>query len=107
MYLVSLSAFSCSNALPTDSPYFCSSFKTVATCYCTATGLPSGMCQSMPSLYSRMLSYFGSLKAACMYQQDQLHYSSAQDCIDNWNCYLNGGVDSKGRLCSATKLACQ
>lgn len=107
VYLMSISAFACTNALPTDSVGFCSSFRTVAVCYCTSSGVPSGMCQDMQKLYNRMLSYFGSLQAACLYQQDKLHYSSAQDCLDNWNCYLRGGTDSKGRLCSSTQQPCQ
>ncbi len=103
MYFFSLAAFSCSNAVPTDSPNFCASFKTVAPCYCTSSGLPSMMCQDMNVLYARMISVFGTLKKACEYQK----YTSPQDCIDNWNCYRNGGVDSRGRICSSNRKACQ
>jgi hypothetical protein len=100
----SLSAFAaCTNAVPTDNPAFCASFKTTAICYCTASGLPPMMCQDMNMLYARLVSVFGSLQKACEYQR----YTSPQDCMDNWNCYRLGGVDSRGRICSSTRLACQ
>ena len=103
MYFFSMSAFSCSNALPTNDVNFCPSFKSVATCYCTSSGLPAGMCQDMNALYNRMISVFGTLRKACEYQ----HYTSTQDCIDNWNCYRLGGIDSRGRLCSSNQQACK
>lgn len=105
LFLVSSSVFSfdCSKALPTDHPNFCPSFKTVAICYCTSSGLPAGMCQDMNALYNRMISVFGSLQRACEFQK----YTTPQDCMDNWNCYRFGGVDSRGRLCSSTQQACQ
>lgn len=102
LYFFSLSAFSCSSALPTDHVNFCSSFKTAATCYCTSSGLPAGMCQDMNALYNRLISVFGSLQKACEYQR----YTTTQDCMDNWNCYRFGGVDSHGRLCSSNRQAC-
>jgi hypothetical protein len=98
-----INVFSCPMALPTDNVNFCSSFKTAAICHCTSSGLPSGMCQDLNALYSRMISIFGSLKKACEYQK----HTSTQDCIDNWNCYRLGGVDSQGKLCSSTKLPCR
>ena len=103
MSLASFQMFACTNALPTDDSNFCSSFKAVATCYCTSSGLPSSMCQDMNALYYRMIGVFGSLQSACAYQG----YTSAQDCINNWSCYLYGGVDSTGRSCSSTQRACQ
>ncbi|KTD23818.1 Uncharacterised protein [Legionella lansingensis] len=102
-YCVALPAFACPNALPTNHPSFCASFKTAATCYCVSSGLPAGMCQDMNALYSRMISVFGSLQKACESQR----YTTPQDCMDNWNCYLYGGVDSRQRLCSGTRAACQ
>ena len=101
--LCNSAVFACSTALPTDDINFCSSFKAVATCYCTSSGLPSSMCQDMNALYYRMIGVFGSLQSACAYQG----YTSAQDCINNWSCYLYGGVDSTGRSCSSTQRACQ
>lgn len=95
-------SFACANALPTNDANFCASFKSVATCYCTSSGLPSGMCQDPNALYNRMLIVFGSLQRACAYQ----HYTTTQDCLNNWNCYLRGGIDSVGRLCSGNQRAC-
>ncbi|WP_173236757.1 hypothetical protein [Legionella antarctica] len=102
MYLFSLSVFSCPGALPTDHVNFCASFRTAATCYCTSSGLPAGMCQDMTALYNRLIGVFGSLQKACEYQR----YTTTQDCMDNWNCYRLGGIDSHGRLCSSNQLAC-
>lgn len=103
IYLFSISGFSCTNAQPTDSINFCSTFKAAATCYCTASGLPASMCQNMKVLNARMIIVFGSLQKACEYQ----HYTSTQDCINNWNCYLQGGKDSNGKLCSSTQRPCE
>ena len=97
----SLTALACPSALPTDDAAFCSSFTAAAICYCTAA-LPAAMCQDMNVLYQRMLITFGSLERACEYQK----YTDKQNCIDNWNCYLHGGIDSKGHLCSGTQAAC-
>ena len=102
-YLVSGLSLACPNALPTDNINFCTSFKSAATCYCTSSGLPAGMCQDMSALYSRMVMVFGSLQRACEYQK----YTTTQNCMDNWNCYLHGGRDSQAKLCSSTALACQ
>lgn len=104
MCFFSISAFAaCTNAVPTDNPAFCPSFKTAAICYCTASGLPAGMCQDMKILYARLISVFGSVQKACEYQK----YTTTQDCMDNWNCYRLGGVDSRGRICSSTGKSCQ
>lgn len=103
LYLISASALACDFAVPTDNPNFCPSFKAVAICHCTTSGLPAGICQDVNALYNRMLAVFGSLKRACEYQK----FTTPQDCMDNWNCYLKGGVDSRGRLCSGTQKACQ
>lgn len=98
----SINSFACTNALPTDNPTFCASFKTAAICYCTSSGLPGVLCQDMNVLYARMISVFGSLQRACEYQK----YTTTQDCMDNWNCYRLGGKDSRGRICSSTGKAC-
>ena len=96
MCLFSVSTFSCGNAVPTNDVNFCASFKKVATCYCTSSGLPAGMCQDMNMLYARMVSVYGSLDKACAAQP----YTTKQDCLDNWNCYRLGGVDSRGNYSS-------
>lgn len=102
LFFLSISASACPIAVPTSDSNFCSSFKSAATCYCTSSGLPSGMCQDMNALYNRMMIVFGSLQKACEYQ----HYTTPQDCIDNWTCYLRGGVDSRGSACSSTQMPC-
>lgn len=94
---------SCPQAVPTNDPNFCFSFKSVAECHCTTSGLPRGMCTDMQKIWDRMISVFGTLKAACNYQTD----TSPQTCIDDWNCYRIGGKDSRGRLCSATGKSCK
>lgn len=100
--IMNVAAFACDRALPTNDVNFCPSFKSVAICYCTSSGLPAGMCQDMNALYNRLLSTFGSLQKACEFQR----YTSTQDCMDNWNCYRVGGADSQGRLCRSSGLAC-
>lgn len=92
----------CPSALPTNAPNFCASFKSVAKCYCTSSGLPAGMCEDMNQLALRLKAVFGSLENACKSQK----YTSAEDCMDNWNCYLNGGIDSRNRICSSNYRAC-
>lgn len=103
-FAASTLAFSaaCNVALPTNNPNFCASFKSVAQCYCTNSGLDAGYCENIATLGKRMVDYFGSIETACWYQK----YTSTQDCIDNWHCYLNGGVDSMGRACSGTGSQC-
>jgi hypothetical protein len=102
MSLLSTGLLACPKALPTDDVNFCSSFKSVATCYCTSSGLPSSLCQDTRVIYQRMIAMFQTLEKACEYQK----YTSKQDCMDNWNCYLFGGVDSRGRICSSTQKPC-
>ncbi|OGV28026.1 MAG: hypothetical protein A3F18_05090 [Legionellales bacterium RIFCSPHIGHO2_12_FULL_37_14] len=103
IFISSFAAFACPNALPVDDVNFCPSFKKAAVCHCTASGLPESLCQDMHILYERMIIMFKSLERACEFQ----HYTSKQDCIDNWRCYLVGGEDSLGRACSSTKLPCE
>lgn len=91
----------CPQALPTNHKNFCASFKKSAICHCSDS-LPDGMCQNMDTLYSRMISVFGSLEKACEYQKD----TATQTCIDDWNCYRKGGKDSQGRSCSSTGKKC-
>lgn len=103
--MISVSAYAisaCPVATDTNTPQFCSTFKTAAICHCTSSGLPQGMCTDIKKIYDRMISMFGSLQRACEYQKD----TTTQICIDDWNCYLHGGKDSKGRLCSGTGKPC-
>ena len=103
MSTLSLASFACTNALPTDDANFCSSFQTAATCYCMAAGLPASQCQNLNLVYERMLFVYKSLENACAHQNQ----TTAQNCVDNWNCYRNGGIDSQGRSCSGTTLSCR
>jgi hypothetical protein len=93
----------CAKALRSDDGKFCASFKAVAECHCTSSGLPKSMCSDMESLYQRMLVVFETQQNACEYQRD----THTQNCVDSWNCYRVGGKDSRGRLCSSTGKACR
>ena len=102
LYALSIQAWACSNAIVTDDVGFCDSFRAAARCYCESSGLSVEMCHKVNTIYRRMIGLFGSLPRACAYQ----HYNSTQDCIDNWTCYLLGGIDSQGRSCNGTQQAC-
>ena len=93
--------FACEQALPTNNPGFCASFKPVAQCHCSQV-LPSAACQDLNKIYERMMLVYRSLDGACSAQ----HYTSKQACIDAWNCYRNGGLDSQGALCNSTGHPC-
>jgi len=95
------SAASCPTATPSNAPGFCGSFAIAAQCHCTKS-LPAGMCTDVRQLYKRMIAAFGSLRRAC----DSQHETTTQACIDDWNCYLSGGVTSESGLCSGTGSAC-
>ena len=96
-------SIACPPALATDDLNFCASFKSAAQCYCTASGLPVGMCTNMGLLYTRMIHTFGSVERACSYQ----HNTSYQECLDDWKCYRLGGQNSQNTLCSGTGNACE
>jgi hypothetical protein len=96
-------AASCGNAVDTDHPGFCSSFKTVAVCYCINSGLPPLMCQDMDMLYARLISVFGSIQKACEYQKD----TSPGKCMDDWHCFHDGMKNAHGKLCSSTGKSCR
>ncbi len=99
------SSFACSRSLDPDHPDFCASFKAACKCYCTAAGFPGLMCENMTDLFSRMMAVYGSLDTACRAQVAQ-HNVPAADCLDDWNCYMFGGVDSRGRICSSNYAPC-
>jgi hypothetical protein len=103
--ILSLPSFAlsgCPQGLPTSDVNFCSSFKTVAICHCTAMGIPRFLCKNMNNLYKTMILRYGSVDNACESQQD----TSKQNCLDGWTCYRNGGSNSQGKLCSSTGKAC-
>ncbi|MBA2657619.1 MAG: hypothetical protein H0U70_11675 [Tatlockia sp.] len=94
-------AFACQNAESTEKSNFCSSFTVAAKCHCVANGLGPA-CQSVDHIAARLTSFFGSLDKACRVQRN----TTPQNCLDSWNCYLYGGVDSFNRPCNATGIAC-
>src|SRR3990167_1233261 len=81
-------ATSCPRATAFTSSEFCNSFKSAAECHCVSSGFPRGMCTNYRLLYKRMLDTFGSLQKACEFQKE----TSTQECIDDWNCFLSGGL---------------
>lgn len=56
----------------------------------------------MNLIYQRMMGMFGSIENACKFQRE----TPPQTCIDDWSCYLKGGKDSHGGLCSGTGKSC-
>lgn len=96
------STLSCPQALPTNSPNFCQSFKDVAQCHCTEA-LPKQLCANMKMIYQRMIGIYGTVERACKSQRD----TSTQNCIDDWKCYRNGGNNANGEPCSNTGNKCE
>jgi hypothetical protein len=95
-------AMACPAATSTSDPKFCDSFKLAAQCHCTSSGLPARMCSDMNTLYSRMLVIFKTVQKACEFQNE----TSAQNCMDGWSCYRNGGLNSQNELCNGTGAPC-
>lgn len=95
-------ASSCPQAMTVTSPGFCNSFKSAAECHCISSGLPRKMCTNYRLLYKRMIDTFGSLQRACEFQHD----TTTQECIDDWNCFLSGGLTSSSGSCSGTGQSC-
>lgn len=103
--LFSLSVVSfaaCPPAAPITSAEFCQSFKAATECHCIFSGLRGGICTNMNQFYIKMINTLGTLQRVCSLQR----YTSAQECIDDWNCYRYGGLTSDGQLCSGTGHAC-
>lgn len=101
LFFASSVSFACPQATPTNAPNFCATFRVAAKCYCTAKLHPA-MCGKMSDLYHRLLIVFGSLESACEYQHD----TTKESCMDSWHCYLHGGQNKDGNLCSGTGRAC-
>lgn len=78
---------------------FCDLFKSAVT---DCSPLPL----SMHALYAMMVTVYGTLQTACQKQASQ-YGSDPQTCVDQWNCYWNGGKDSHGGLCSGTGKLCE
>jgi hypothetical protein len=100
--LTSIVAFSCSNAKATNEVGFCDSFKEEVFCHCVAKGWPKQMCENMDFLYKSMINFYDTLDNACHAQNDTTH----ANCMDNWNCYRKGGLNTHNEKCSSTGLAC-
>jgi hypothetical protein len=97
----------CQQAPPTTDPSFCGGFKSSANCHCLDSGMDDSVCSDMNRLYDAMIAYFNhSLESACDFQQYQEGGVPKQVCIDDWNCYRKGGVNSNGGLCSSMGSAC-
>jgi len=101
-FVISSVSLACPKATPTNAPNFCATFRVAAQCHCTNSGLPSRMCMNVKLLYQRLISVFGALEKACEFQHD----TTKEDCMDSWNCYLHGGNNVDGNLCSGTGRAC-
>ncbi len=100
-----LPASQCPGALDTSDPSFCPSFRAAQICYCyEQLGTVSGFfsCNNINSIYSWILKSYPSVKEACVSQSNV----SVETCMDEWSCYLMGGQDHLGRLCSETGAAC-
>lgn len=102
---LSSTIFACDKAVPTTNPNFCSSFTSVAYCHCMQNIHSSIVCSNMTVLYNAMLQEYHSLESACAVAAKK-HEASQQECIDDWNCYWNGGRDSTGGLCSGNGQRC-
>lgn len=108
LFLFSVSSFAntsvptgpCPDALPTDHPSFCASFPAAATCYCRAQAPSPGMCANMQVITKQIMGM--GINAACFIQ----HFVTFQACVDNWVCYIHGGFDTSGRVCSSTGRNC-
>lgn len=80
-------------------PNFCALFKNAVTTCSPIPGL------SMQRIYSLMIAVYGNLNNACLKNAGK-YGGGVQACIDQWNCYWNGGSDSQGALCSGTGTRC-
>lgn len=82
-----------------DTPTFCTDFKNTVQSCCPIGKLP------MQDIYHLAISTYGNLQNACAKEAAQ-YGGTVQACIDQWNCYWNGGEDSEGNLCDADGKAC-
>lgn len=85
---------------------FCTTFsESVASCWPPVGSHKNFTPAQMKFNYNLMVRFYGSLKAACN-KSAPSNGSTPQQCIDQWNCYINGGIDSQGGQCSGTKKSC-
>ena len=91
-------AQNCAVASDSDSQ-FCVNFKKAVQGCCPIPGL------SMQKIYNMMIAVYGSLQNAC--EKNAAKYGgTAQTCLDQWNCYWNGGKDSVGNSCDGDGVRC-
>lgn len=104
LLFVSFSCFAsnCPQALSTNDPNFCPSFKDAAICNCMAKGLPYSLCSDVKQLYARLIGIFVTVEKLCAFQKE----TNKEICINDWGCYMNGGKDKAGLTCSSTGNAC-
>ncbi len=79
---------------------FCVDFKNAVQGCCPLGKLP------MQQIYHLMIATYGTLQTACA-KNAAKYGGTAQACIDQWNCYWNGGKDSQGNLCDADGNKCE
>ena len=84
----------CMQAPATTEGNFCIGFKASAYCHCIDSGMDGAVCEDMNQIYNDMIIYFSSVDNACDYQQGQDDGVPKQVCMDDWNCYRNGGTNS-------------
>jgi len=89
---------SCAVASDSD-PQFCVNFKTAVQGCSPIKNL------SMQKIYKMMVAVYGSLQNACA-KNAAKYGGTAQTCIDQWNCYWNGGQDSVGNTCDGNGVRC-
>jgi hypothetical protein len=98
---------SCPQAPVNTSGDFCNGFKASGYCHCDEKGMDAAVCEDMNQVYSAMMGYFSnSLDEACQYGEYEDGGVPKQVCIDDWNCYRNGGVNPQGGLCNSTGAKC-
>ncbi|MES2216989.1 MAG: hypothetical protein V4501_01115 [Pseudomonadota bacterium] len=98
---------SCPQAPATTSGDFCSGFKASGYCHCIEEGMDGAVCENMPQVYQLMMDNFhNSLAEACEFGESVEGGVPRQVCIDDWNCYRNGGANSDGGSCQSTGAAC-
>lgn len=90
-----------------SAPDFCQTFPPAAACNCTNHGMTPAVCDpnDLTNLYKMMMqTYHHNLADACNNPRAQ-QLTSTQECIDDWNCYWDGGTSTTGK-CNATGIAC-
>ncbi|MCX7122054.1 MAG: hypothetical protein NTZ67_09860 [Gammaproteobacteria bacterium] len=103
----SVNVKACAPVSQDDTSGFCGLFTPAVICQCDAMAgsLAPIECDTVSHIYSSMLSMYG-LQGGCTMAYEQGWATSVKACIEQWNCYNNGGKDADGNLCSGTGKAC-